>query len=623
MQVARPRRLIAVGAALAAVLCAGPLATSASAVPAIARQAATANAQVIADVLGWFPSGSGFVPVSQRLLDTRTVGSKVGQASTVDVAVAGVAGVPTTGVGAAVLNVTVTEPTAGGFLTAYPSGTTRPGTSNLNYNAGATVANLVVSALGTNGAVSLYVQQPAHVVVDLVGYLPADSFVPVGPARVLDTRGGSLVAANSTVQAPLGLPDGATAVVNLTSTESAGTGFLRAWAAEGAQPTTSNVNYAPGYTVANLALVPVGASGTLNVLAAAGATHVIVDVLGYVPAGKVQMVAPTRVLDTRDGTGGVTGPVANDGTFDIPIAGKAGVPAMADTVGGTPGSAIVNLTVAQPNGSGFVAAFRSGSSWPGTSNVNFAVNQTAANLAIVELGANGAATALTRVVPPPPNAGPPAPEGLPFAPSKRGDSGPQVQALQTYLTFSSFWLGEPGGSYGQLTQQAVMAFQKYVGLPASGAADAATIAALVQFHDSGQWPQARSTGGNLVEVDKTKQLLFIIRDGRVLLTINTSTGTERTFTEFSEQLQKMITDVAHTYEGVLRVYRQVSDGWVKGELGQIYRPKYVKGGVAIHGSPSIPNYPASHGCIRVSTAFMDTVWAYDLIPFGSTVWVYR
>jgi lipoprotein-anchoring transpeptidase ErfK/SrfK len=330
----------------------------------------------------------------------------------------------------------------------------------------------------------------------------------------------------------------------------------------------------------------------------------------------------------------VSGPVASGTTFDVAVAGQGAgmtlssgteVTARAAVPATGVGAVILNLTLTEPTGGGFATVFPSGTAWPGTSNVNVVGGQTAANLTIVPLGANGAASVYVQAAPPPPPppAGPPIPPGLEFAPSKRGDRGPHVKSLQTYLTFSSFWMGTPEGSYGQLTQQAVMAFQKYVGLPASGTADARTVQTLVDFHRSGQWPQARSTSGNLIEVDKTKQLLFVIRNGRVLLTINTSTGTEQSYREWSDLLQTWITGFSHTYEGVLRVYREAATGWTEGELGQIYRPKYIKGGVAIHGSSSIPNYPASHGCIRVTTAFMDTVWDYNLAPMGSTVWVYR
>ncbi|MFM8945634.1 MAG: L,D-transpeptidase, partial [Actinomycetota bacterium] len=65
-----------------------------------------------------------------------------------------------------------------------------------------------------------------------------------------------------------------------------------------------------------------------------------------------------------------------------------------------------------------------------------------------------------------------------------------------------------------------------------------------------------------------------------------------------------------------------SEGWWAGDLGEIYRPKYFNGGIAIHGSRSIPNYPASHGCVRVSVPAMDMLWASKMLPIGTKVWVY-
>jgi lipoprotein-anchoring transpeptidase ErfK/SrfK len=67
---------------------------------------------------------------------------------------------------------------------------------------------------------------------------------------------------------------------------------------------------------------------------------------------------------------------------------------------------------------------------------------------------------------------------------------------------------------------------------------------------------------------------------------------------------------------------EVAEGWWDGDLGSIYRPKYFNGGIAVHGSYSIPDYPASHGCVRVSTAAMDWIWSEDLMPRGSAVWVH-
>ncbi|NBT26542.1 MAG: murein L,D-transpeptidase, partial [Actinobacteria bacterium] len=77
-----------------------------------------------------------------------------------------------------------------------------------------------------------------------------------------------------------------------------------------------------------------------------------------------------------------------------------------------------------------------------------------------------------------------------------------------------------------------------------------------------------------------------------------------------------------TPEGTFAIDRERPDGWWNGDLGKIYRPKYFNGGVAIHGSTSVPAYPASHGCVRVSVAAMDMIWDKNLLPRGTTVVVH-
>jgi lipoprotein-anchoring transpeptidase ErfK/SrfK len=70
------------------------------------------------------------------------------------------------------------------------------------------------------------------------------------------------------------------------------------------------------------------------------------------------------------------------------------------------------------------------------------------------------------------------------------------------------------------------------------------------------------------------------------------------------------------------VYSQFSDGWEKGELGTLWRPKFFVGGVAVHGENNVPGYPASHGCVRLSNPAMDMIWAQNYMPLGSTVFVH-
>jgi hypothetical protein len=150
---------------------------------------------VLADVSGFFPAGSGFVPISNptRVLDTRNgIGAPaapVGAGSTLELQVTGVAGVPSDAV-AVVLNMTAVNAQAPGFVTVYPCGQSRPEASNLNYAAGQTIPNLVIAKPGVGGKVCIYSYAAIDVLADVSGFFPAGSgFVPISnPTRVLDTR---------------------------------------------------------------------------------------------------------------------------------------------------------------------------------------------------------------------------------------------------------------------------------------------------------------------------------------------------------------------------------------------------------------------------------------------------
>ena len=203
-------------------------------------------------------------------------------------------GVPDSGVSAVVLNVTVTEPTAGGFLTAWPSGAGRPLASNLNYVAGQTVPNLVAVKVGAGGKVDLFnYAGAAHVGVDVAGwYGEAGSPVgglltPVTPSPLLDTRAGAKVGPDGTLGLQVtgrgGVPaSGVSAVVlNVTATEPTATGFLTAWPAGPPRPLASNLNFSAGQTVPYLVMVKVGAGGVVNLFNFSGSTHVIADVAGW------------------------------------------------------------------------------------------------------------------------------------------------------------------------------------------------------------------------------------------------------------------------------------------------------------------------------------------------------
>ena len=200
-------------------------------------------------------------------------------------------------------------------------------------------------------------------------------------------------------------------------------------------------------------------------------------------------------------------------------------------------------------------------------------------------------------------------------------SGGEAARLQERLLELGFWVQSTDGDYGLTTRQAVMAFQKYVGFPdPSGSVDEQTAAAL---SSETVRPHARANSGTLVEVDKAKQILFFVIDGRTEYIVNTSTGDGEPYTEPDQNTPgEVITGVSITPSGLHTVNRERPEGWWEGDLGQIYRPKYFVGGVAVHGSSSIPNYPASHGCVRVSVPAMDWIWESGIMPLKTPVWVH-
>ena len=194
---------------------------------------------------------------------------------------------------------------------------------------------------------------------------------------------------------------------------------------------------------------------------------------------------------------------------------------------------------------------------------------------------------------------------------RRGDEGDEVTALQRRLTELGYWNGPADGSFGQLTQQAVYAVQKAAGLSRDGVVGAKTRRAL----DDGARPKARSNRGRVVEINRKRQLLMLVDDGRIQQIFNTSTGSYEHY-EYEGQ-----TYLAATPAGRFTVSRQI-DGWRDAPLGLLWRPKYFNGGIAVHGSHSIPPYAASHGCARLSIAAMNWIWKNDRMPIKTRVWVY-
>ena len=192
---------------------------------------------------------------------------------------------------------------------------------------------------------------------------------------------------------------------------------------------------------------------------------------------------------------------------------------------------------------------------------------------------------------------------------RRGDSGPQVRQAQERLAALGYWLGQVDGNYGPLTRQAVLALQGAAGLDRDGVLGPRTRRAL----DAGTLPSVTTGSGHAVEIDRDAGLVVIADDGRPTTVLHTSTGT---FEHYVRDGRRFLAD---TPAGTFDVYRSVDD-WDGGPLGDLYRPRYFqRDGIAVHGYPNVPAYPASHGCARVSMAAMDMIWADDLMAIGTPV----
>lgn len=190
------------------------------------------------------------------------------------------------------------------------------------------------------------------------------------------------------------------------------------------------------------------------------------------------------------------------------------------------------------------------------------------------------------------------PEGLDFATVRIGSEGATVVWLEQKLTDLTYRPGPIDGVFDKRTFQAVMAFQKWEELARDGVLGAEGWARLL----SAAQPTPNMTGsGSWIEVNKAKQVLLFVEDGMVTRTLAVSTGSANVG----------IVTPSRTYA----IYAK-SPKWD----GPRYKPLYLRGILAIHGYPSVPAWPASHGCIRVPLWDMDEF--FPLIGVGTKVHIY-
>ena len=362
-------------------------------------------------------SEDAYQPLSPaRLADTRPGNATVdGQGpkgavaggTSIDVATLGRAGLPASGVGAVALNVTVTQPSAQGWITVWPAGQPRPLASNLNYTPGRTVPNMVIARVGAGGRVSLYNNTgTTHLIVDIMGWYPTTSdFVSLSPARLADTRPG-----NATVdgQGPKGAVAGGTSIdvatlgraglpasgvgavaLNVTVTQPSAQGWITVWPTGQPRPLASNLNYTAGLTVPNMVIARVGTDGNISLYNNTGTTHLIVDIMGWYPTNSdFAPMTSARLADTRLGNPtvdgqGPKGVVAGGTSIDVSTLGRAGLP------GAGVGAVVLNVTVTQPSAQGWITVWPTGQPRPLASNLNYTPGRTVPNMVIARVGAGG------------------------------------------------------------------------------------------------------------------------------------------------------------------------------------------------------------------------------------------
>lgn len=257
----------------------------------------TGTVNLLADVVGYFRDGTsiGMAPLApSRLLDTREGIGALGGGQMIDLQVAGRGGV-SSNPEAVALNVTVTGPTAGSYLTVWPSGEPRPFASSVNMVPGQTVPNMVLTRVGANGMVSIYNNTGStDVVVDVLGCFDGDAsgrYVALSPRRVLDTREGLGAPLAQVGQTPLevtllgrgGVPnEGVSGVMlNVTAVAPTANTFVTVYPGGSDRPMASNLNVSGGQVIPNMVLARLGPEGTVLMYNNGGLIDLVADVVGY------------------------------------------------------------------------------------------------------------------------------------------------------------------------------------------------------------------------------------------------------------------------------------------------------------------------------------------------------
>jgi L,D-transpeptidase-like protein/putative peptidoglycan binding protein len=186
----------------------------------------------------------------------------------------------------------------------------------------------------------------------------------------------------------------------------------------------------------------------------------------------------------------------------------------------------------------------------------------------------------------------------------------ELKRAERRLSEMGYNAGPADGVIDKATREALVLFQRWEGRKVTGQLTRREFDAIMNSEP----PQPRDFGYAHVEVDLERQLLLLIdSDGRVERMLPVSTGSNKQYNE------KGIRGLAYTPRGRFRIYAKIA-GWRKSPLGLLYYPNYFSDGLAIHGNPSVPRSPQSHGCIRIPMSAAEAV--SKRLPVGTIVLIY-
>jgi len=362
-----------------------------------------------------------------RFLDTRKPGgTPVAGGSTRSVQIAGAAGIPTTGVSAAVVNITAVETTSQGYFTVYPSDKARPTASTVNFPSGWTGANMATVPLGADGRIKLYnYGGTTHAVVDVLGWYAKDDTVRAAkgmgaqflstdtgdPQRIYDSRkdpvnsnlpfrGGDYIQFNDSWETAAAATAVKAYAMTVTAVGATSAGVLTTWAGGAApKPVASTVNYAKGTVAPNMAVVPAGhyaatETGFRILNTGSGSVHIVVDITGYYVADAsagmrfrplTTAQSPKRILDTRTGVG-LSGSFGPGQTRTAPATSVSS----ADSI-----YVVGNTTGDKPTQRTYLTIWSGERARPVTSNLNVEAGRTRAVSTYAPLAYNATTKALT------------------------------------------------------------------------------------------------------------------------------------------------------------------------------------------------------------------------------------